>query len=166
MSGTKPTEAELEERVQFTVGLMRLMWPKYRIFDAIQAEYQVSRKTAEAYCGRARAKMREEDDTPRIDKRSKVSAFLEDVMGDPDARTRERLRAAREYIKLHGLQDQQPIEEEQTSDIEIVVPDWRSQYKQRLADGEVLSASGNGANGASNGSAKSGNGTKPEGGAE
>lgn len=160
-----PTELQ-EERLLFVVGVMRLMWPKWRMKDALQAEYGVSRKEAEQDVHRARAKLREEDDTPRVDKRSKVSAFLEDMIGNLDAADRERLRAVKEYIRLHGLSEQTPMEEEQTENIEIVIPDWRATYQKRLDERKVLSASGNGAvrkkPTADNGTAEEG--TKPKGG--
>lgn len=148
MAGKKCTKAEYKERLAAAVHCLRLCMPKWQIKDFLQEQYGISRRHGERYVARARQKMQEEDETPRMDKRSKVSALLEYFMSDENVSVQQRVRAAREYIRLHGLREVAPMEDEQTQDIEIVIPDWRSEYVNRLASGDVASAkNGNGVSG-------------------
>jgi hypothetical protein len=150
------SDEKIEERADFALKCMQMMWPTYRVLDSLQFQFGISRTAARDDMARARAKMREEDETSRSEKRSKVSAYLEEIMSSSDARVREKIRAVREYVRLHALQEVPPTAEAvDDANIEIIVPDWRAMYSEKLEAGEVKSVGNNG-----NGSAP-GNGTVP-----
>lgn len=139
MAGKRPPNSVVDARRDLAVACLCLCWPKWKIKDAIVSQYGVSRKSAERDVGRAREKLSEEDATPRADKRSKVSAFLEDVLGDRSIDVRHRIRAAREYTRLHGLQEN-PEDEGPPPEVEVELPNWRQEMIKALENKEILSA--------------------------
>lgn len=143
MAGKRPPDQQIRDRCEIALGCLKRMWPQWRILDALQDKFSIERKVAVLDVGRARAKLKEEDCTSRQDKRSKVSAFLEEIMENTSTQARERIRAVQQYAKLHGLEESSPMESTEVDDIEVIVPNWREEYLAQLNEGAAKSA-GNG----------------------
>ena len=144
MAGIRPPDSDIEERLDITLAMMKSMWPVWRICDALQVQFDITRHAAKDDVSRARAKMREEDGTSRQEKRAKGSAFLEDIMANIGTQVREKILAFRQYSKLHGLDEQAPLESAPDEDIRVTIGDWRADYAQQLKEGGARSTNGNG----------------------
>ena len=141
------TKPELAQRVRVAGGFLRLMWPKHEIKDTLQRLFGINRVRAAEDIDVARALLAEEGNESRVSRRYRVGGFLEGFMRSYALEPQERLKAAKQYSELYGLNDRSD-QEAKPQDINIVIPDWRAVYKQRLARGQAASAKAlNGGNG-------------------
>lgn len=152
MAGKRCTREEYEKRMLFALTAMRQVQAKYVVVGWMQKQFGIGQRMAAEYVRRACVKLTEEAKEPRLDKRARVGAMLEDMLSDQSIKPYDRLRAMAEYSKLYGLRDHTPIEEEApTRDIIVEIEgggegggDWRDPYQNRLASGDLMSAGNNG----------------------
>jgi len=130
------------ERLAIAESLWISGFKRWQVLSQLQMHFGISKQTAvqDFNCMRARLG-NEASGITRIEKRDRVGDALLAMLRDPAVSHRDKLRALKQYAKLYAL-DEQPVQEEdeRPDAIELDVPDWRSEYSQRLRDGVALSA--------------------------
>ena len=107
MSRTKarPTDDELEEKVEFVMHLESLALKMGQIKREFRKQYgDTPHSTIVDYIGRARARMRESVKESREDITAKAINRYEGIFRDPAASPMERIRAQERIDKIHGIE--------------------------------------------------------------
>lgn len=100
----RPTETEIEERIQFAINL-RLNTTMYKCEQkvAIAERFGVTRKTAEEYLGRAKVVMNDQRNRDTSELMDEAYLRLRGHAVSDEASRMERIKAETEIIKLMGL---------------------------------------------------------------
>lgn len=99
----KPTQAELEERIEFTAKLLAARYFKGDIKRALVARYSVDARTCERYLSRARELLIEWSGKSKDEHRNDALAFYESIIRS-DASPADRMTAQGRIDKLLGLE--------------------------------------------------------------
>jgi hypothetical protein len=134
----RATDAELEEIIDFTRDCIAKRLRPSTIKMAIRTRFgECDHRTIGTYIARAREQLLIEVAKGKHILRSEQKEFYESIIGDPDEKTRERLRAAERLDALMGLQDntlQNPV----VGFLESLPPNLRRAVSQAI-DAELSS---------------------------
>jgi hypothetical protein len=112
--GKKPTRAEHDERIEFTVWLLNRRMPKCQIKRQLMTKYGVDFRTCDRYVARAREQMVRQTDKTREELRQESYRLYESIIQDPASPRRDRMAAQMAIDHLFGLAG--PLEHKLTGD--------------------------------------------------
>lgn len=110
-TGTKPTNKELAERIDFTWQLyMEQGQTKGQVKAALKDKYGVCARTCENYLAEVRDRHHKQQNTSVEEQRSTALMNYERILEDPTAKHSDRIQAQTRIDKLLGLEARQQVE--------------------------------------------------------
>lgn len=105
MPGLKPTNEQLQERIETTIECIGLRLHKSQIKKVLRDKYgDMSGRTVEAYLSRAREQMHSNCRAHVAEHTNKALSFYESVLRNPKATMRDKLQAQERIDILLGLE--------------------------------------------------------------
>ncbi|HEV3023438.1 MAG TPA: hypothetical protein VGX76_13280 [Pirellulales bacterium] len=107
---SRPTDDELEDRIERTRCLLAAGNRKADVKKALIAAYGVCARTCENYIARAREKILEGTGKPKDEHRAEALAFYETLKTSPESPVVAKIKAQERIDKLLGLEAPQKLE--------------------------------------------------------
>ena len=98
----KPSNDDLEKRVEFTLYLISRRIYKHQIIDQLKRKYDVTPRTCETYISRAREKIQENSGRTREEHRVDSIAFYESIVAAPDTTMHQKMAAQEKLDWIFG----------------------------------------------------------------
>lgn len=133
----KPTRDEMDERIDFTVGLISRRIPPSMISRALQKKYDMGLRTSAEYLARAKARLLKRYRTPFDDMAAQVLGVYEDVIRDPDSGAMAKIMATNSIRDMLGIGHQYRTDEKESESVVETIEVLVSSQEQYLEFTEI-----------------------------